>query len=323
MQISKKTISRVIKSLIVLLLLAALYWQIFHNKRFDALWLAFQNELSPKQTIWLVLAILLMPVNWAFETLKWRALIRRFSGLGFWRAYQAVLAGVAVSLFTPNRIGEYGGRVLLIESGKGWKAVGATLVGSAAQMLALLSGGIVGLAIFASQYFLWEPYILWSVQVAGLILAVALLLIYWHIDRVATTLKKLPMIQRWKPLEEIFELFKTYEKSELKLALFFSWARYFTYCTQYWLMLRFFGVEISLHAAWPAIASIFFLQTSVPLPPAISLLARGEIALLIWSALGANEVSVLAATFGLFILNLCLPALLGGWVIVKTNDLKS
>ncbi len=316
----KQAINLGFKAGVTLLLLGALYYQIGYNKRMGALWqAASQSTAFP----WLFAAALLMPLNWGFETLKWHGLIRRFSTLTFWQAYQSVMAGVAVSLFTPNRIGEYGGRVLLVEDGNGWRAVGATLMGSISQMVALLSGGIIGLALFASSYFHWESYLLWSVTATGAALATGVLLVYWYIDLLALVAMKFKISSRWKPLAEILALFQSYEKTELKRALFYSWARYLTYCFQYWLLLRFFGVEIGLTTALPGVATIFFLQTSVPLPPAISLLARGEIALLIWTAFGANEFSVLAATFGLFILNLCLPALLGGWVIVKTNVLKS
>ncbi len=327
----KRTINLIFKIAVALLLLFAVYYQIAYNKRIEVLWPAFQNGLHPRQLPWLLFAVLLMPVNWGFETLKWHGLIRRFSALTFWQAYQSVLAGVAVSLFTPNRIGEYGGRVLLVEVGNGWKAVAATLMGSISQLVALLSGGIVGLALFASAYFHWESYVLWSVVLTGTALSLGLLLIYWNINLLAFALMKLRLGRRFKiarfnvvkPIKEMLTLFRAYEKTELKRALFFAWVRYFTYCFQYWLLLRFFGVEVTFVEAWPGIATIFFLQTSVPLPPAISLLARGEIALLIWTAFGVNELSVLAATFGLFILNLCVPALLGGWFIVKTNVLKS
>lgn len=328
---SKRTINLIIKIAVAILLIGAIYFQIVHNDRVGILWPAFQNGLHPRQLPWLLFAILLMPLNWGFETLKWHALIRRFSALTFWQAYQSVLAGVAVSLFTPNRIGEYGGRVLLVEAGNGWRAVAATIMGSISQMVALLSGGIVGLALFASAHFQWESYVLWSVTLTGAALSTGLLLIYWNINLLALALMKLRPGRRCriagynlaKPIKEMLTLFRGYEKTELKRALFFAWARYFTYCFQYWLLLRFFGMELTIAEALPGIATIFFLQTSVPLPPAISLLARGEIALLVWTAFGANELSVLAATFGLFILNLCVPALLGGWFIVKTNVLKS
>jgi len=328
---SKRTINLSFKIAVALALLGAVYYQIAYNKRIEVLWPVFQNGLHPRQLPWLLFAVLLMPVNWGLETLKWHGLIRRFSALTFWQAYQSVLAGVAVSLFTPNRIGEYGGRVLLVEAGNGWRAVAATVLGSLGQMVALLSGGIIGLTLFASAWFQWESYILWSVTLTGAALSTGLLLIYWNINLLALALMKLRPRRRCriagynlaKPIKEMLALFRAYEKIELKRALFFACARYITYCFQYWLLLRFFGVDITFAEAWPGIATVFFLQTSVPLPPAISLLARGEIALLVWAAFGINELSILAATFGLFILNLCLPALLGGWFIVKTNVLKS
>lgn len=66
--------------------------------------------------------------------------------LPLWPAFKAVAAGVAFSQLTPNRVGEYGGRLLLLAPQHRWNAVTATLLGSIAQWIALLSGGLAGLS---------------------------------------------------------------------------------------------------------------------------------------------------------------------------------
>jgi len=83
------------------------------------------------------------------------------------------------------------------------------------------------------------------------------------------------------------------------------------------------GVDVPFGAAFAGIATIFLVQTGIPLPLAGSLLARAEIALFMWGTFDANELSILAATFGLFIINLALPALLGAVFIVKINEPKT
>ncbi|MCB0684701.1 MAG: hypothetical protein KDC32_27860, partial [Saprospiraceae bacterium] len=66
-----------------------------------------------------------------------------------------------------------------------------------------------------------------------------------------------------------------------------------------------------------------FAQTSVPLPPLIGLLTRGQMALLVWTPFSGSELSLLAVPFGLFVINLAVPALLGMAIIVQTNVIKS
>jgi len=47
------------------------------------------------------------------------------------------------------------------------------------------------------------------------------------------------------------------------------------------------------------------------------------LALFVWKNFEANEISILAATFTLFIINLSFPAFVGMIYIIKTNILKS
>ena len=106
-------------------------------------------------------------------------------------------------------------------------------------------------------------------------------------------------------------------------AIAWAFLRYLTYSVQYWLLLQFFGIEVSVLEAFAAIATIFLIQTGIPLPLVGAFLARAEIALFIWGYFEASEISILAATFGLFIINLALPALLGALFIVIINVQKS
>ena len=137
-----------IKVLVVILLGFVLYNQVFAKEDIEELKAAFLVHFRNGNLHWLIIAILLMPLNWAFETLKWNTLVRNFEHLSFFRAYRGILSGITFSLFTPNRIGEYGGRILIVKPENNWKGVIATLVGSFCQMLVLLSMGFVGLLFF-------------------------------------------------------------------------------------------------------------------------------------------------------------------------------
>jgi len=109
----------------------------------------------------------------------------------------------------------------------------------------------------------------------------------------------------------------------LLFALLYATMRYGVYTFQYYLMLRFYGIDAPVLAALSGIATIYLMQTSIPVPPLFGLFARGEIALFVWGFFSTNELNILAASFTLFLINLSIPALLGSVFIVQTNVMKS
>lgn len=312
-----------IKLLITLLLVWTIYQQVFAKENIVEIWQTFLDHFHFPNLNWLVAVLILVPFNWGFETMKWRELIKSFSNISFWQAYKAILAGVTVSLFTPNRIGEYGGRILMVKPENNWKAVVATLVGSMSQLMILLAFGLVGAVYFAAQFLEPDAYILESILVLGALFIGILITCFFNIDLLIPLIKRLPYAEKLKKYVKHVQVLRNYSNKILGSVLFFSFLRYLTYTTQYFLMLHFFGIEVPITAAFAGIATIFLLQTSIPLPPIMGLLARGEFALFIWGFFSSNEIDVLAATFSLFIINLTFPALLGLIFIVQTNVIES
>ena len=313
----------IIKAIIVVFLLWAFYRQLFAQKNLQEVKLALNSLVQPELFVFLACTILLMPVNWGLESEKWRQLMRPFLPVSLKKALRAILAGVTISIFTPNRIGEYGGRILEIEARYNWKGVLATLVGSLSQLIVLLSFGMAGALYYLHWFDMVDNYLLSSSIFVGGSLVLIMLLIYFNVDMVLPLVRKLPL-GRWKrPVYKQLLMLRSYDNHLLLKVLGFSLLRYLVYSFQYYLMLRFFGINISLILALAGISTIFLVQTSIPLPMVVGLLVRGEIALTVWGNTGANELAVLAATFLLFIINLSVPALLGLVIIVRTNVLKS
>ena len=64
------------------------------------------------------IVVLMMFINWMLESLKWKFMIRKIEAISFFTSFRAIFSGITVSSFTPNRIGEYGGRVFCLEKRK-------------------------------------------------------------------------------------------------------------------------------------------------------------------------------------------------------------
>jgi len=321
---SKKSILNFTAKLLIAGLLGwAIYRQVFAKHQVEEMWATLVRHFSYPNLLWLVAVLLLAPVNLALETVKWRQLTHDFSRLNFWQTFKAVLAGTTIAIITPNRVGEYGGRVLFVEKGQGWKAVIATMVGSLAQLLALLSAGLVGGVFFAVKFLEPEPYLVPVSVSLGTAFLALLFFAYFNIDVVVPLAKRIPHIHRFKKQLRHITVLRHYHRRELGRALGFAFLRYLVYSSQYYLLLQFYGVPAPWLLGMAGIATIFLVQASVPLPPAMGLLARSEIALFVWGFFTKDHVDILAATFSLFVINIAVPALLGLVFIIQLNILKS
>ncbi len=279
----------------------------------------FTWERLEKEGVWLLLAVALMPLNWSLETLKWQRLMCVFGAVSFRRAFAAVLSGVTISLFTPNRIGEYGGRLLALDPRLAWGTVISSLLGTWIQWMVLLVGGVLGFYHLAVQYELTETGRAAGLGAAGMALAAGAVLALFRIP-VLAALAQWHLRGQWRRrvLSKLLPL-RHYSGSSIGLSLLWAALRYMVYCTQYYLMLRFFGIHIPAGEAAAGIAAIFLAQTSLPLPPLAGLIARGELALWVWGLSGADTASILGAAYGLFIINLSLPSLVGAWILLRLN----
>ena len=323
--VKRKSNSRfhiVISGIVLLLLLWALWTELNARENLDQLWPAFLQQLQQANSLWLAGVLGLMPLNWLTEALKWQRFMQKYEPMPLRRALLAVWIGVSFSLFTPNRVGEYGGRILLVRPENRWKAVIINLVGNYSQYLILLTAGALGACYFFSRYgfpdYPWLEYLGWIIS-GGLLL---LHLLYFNLKRAMPFLLRIPGLRRWRFLQN--ELAVLHHFSPAELLQLYSWSalRYGIYTTQYFLLLHFFGISPGIFTAFAGIATIFLVQTSLPLPPLTGLVARGNLAIWIWLHFGANEVSSLAATFALWIINLILPALIGTFSLLYVNITK-
>ena len=320
---SNASLNLALKLLIAALLFYVIYQQVFSRENASQLYDNFLNQIREGEILFLLLAFILMPVNWILESKKWQLLSANFESQSLTESIKTVLGGVVCSLFSPARIGEYGGRVLFVKAENNWKAVTATMVGSLSQLVIVLSIGSLGLISWLGYYAMANKYALTGFILLWFFITLVGMAVYFHVDIFINIIKRVKFLNRFESFCEGLLVLKKYSQRDLTNTLLYSFIRYSVYSFQYALLLLFFGINIGLLPTISGISAIFFIQTGVPLPPIWDLFARGEVALQIWGSFGANELSVLAATFSLWVINLILPSLLGLIFIVKINIIKS
>lgn len=311
-----------LKLILVVVLGIVLYHQIFGREdlTIQKLGIMLVQHLSWQKAPLLLLVLLLMPLNWFFETQKWLALMRKIESITFYQAFKVVLVGLSFSLFTPNRVGEYGGRVMMVSKGKRLHAVWATIVGISSQWIVLIVGGWWGLmGAFYLNFMPIEQTLLSALIIIGAIVSIALLFIFFNLKKCVAYSMKFKWTKDWA-IKMNASPFSTYSNKELIQALTYSTVRYLIYSFQYLCLLYFFGFDGYFLATFLGILIVYLLQTGIPLPPSTGLLARGNIALFILGQLsiaGGASIAILASTFSLWIINVVLPSVIGGFFIAR------
>ena len=279
-------------------------------------WVAFGRALLRPGNGWhLLTALFLMPVNWWLEARKWHLLLREFLPWGFGRTWRTVLAGVSLSSVTPNRIGEIGGRVMVARREEWAGVVTSSLLGSVCQWIAFLllawpglmwtAGGLLHDRLPFAVHWLWP--------VGPLVLVIGYFVGKPALLRLLDWAK-----QRWGGVsEDLLIGLRRVKFGLIARAGSYACLRFGVYCTQLYLLLWFFGLELPLLKGLAGIAGIYLVQAGLPLPPGINLVTRTELGLLLWQNTPESAVATLAAFTTLFAVNVLLPALPGYFLIVR------
>lgn len=313
-----KTKRIVISIILILLSYGFITYKILNFKELKEVDFSSLHFSSFYLLIFLVV-ILLMFINWGIETIKWKILIDKIQPFSFFKAFKAVFAGITIGIFTPNRVGEIGGRVLFIEKGKRTYGVLATGTGSLAQFIITIATGILGFVLFLILF----PDIINISPIFNILSALALLIIlliliwtYFNIKRIEPIVLKIPFFKtRTDQLEYLSE---TKFISLLKVLLL-SFARYFIFITQFFLLLIFFNIHLTLIQAYVSISLIYLFATLVPTTTLIELGIRGSLAIFFIGMFSDNFLGIILSTTFLWFINLAIPSIIGSVFFVKNK----
>ena len=273
---------------------------------------------------WLV--IILALVNWGLEARKWQLLINPVQQMSFIRAYKSVLSGVALSLNTPNRMGEYGGRILYVKEGSRIKAIALSIAGSISQLIVTLilgCGGLVYLLYFQTAHtgpvmglsVFWIEILLF---ISSLVTAV-LILFFFRLSWLIRLIEKIPASGKFVQYINVLDEFTA--KLLLRL-LSLSFFRYLVFVIQYILLLQVLHVEIFWITSFWIISILFLVLAIVPSFAIADLGIRGKFSTELLSMYSINTVGILGTTFGIWFINLFIPALAGSILILGIKIFK-
>jgi uncharacterized membrane protein YbhN (UPF0104 family) len=314
-----KHLNFILKTLLIIVILGLIYHQL-SALDLNAFRVKIISNLTSGNYFWYILVMLLMmPFNWWLESIKWQILMSPFETISRRKSLNTILAGVAAGIVTPARLGEYAGRLITSDPDKKGEVVAATFLGSIAQNLCNITGGLLFSYYFLKNYFHVTYLDSATFFVVILIHIMVLWLIYYQLPKVVT---KLGRFEKLAPYINKVAHINLYSRPILNRVLILSLCRYLVYFGQYFLVMKFLGQSAESISVMANIAMIYLIQTGIPLPAFISVFARGELAVLIWASLRIDALTALTATFILWTVNLIFPSLVGLWIIYKTDISK-
>ena len=317
MQSSKK-ISAFIKLSIVCLAVWFLYQKVFSNESYSEVKNQFLSILSEGSYIELVLVFFLMFVNWSIDAIKWQFLVSKLEKVSFWLALKAVFLGITVSIFTPNRVGEFGGRVFCLQQADRLKAVLVTIFGNITQLVTTIIFGVLAFLFFSSQYtyllFTKSDYGIYILLVLSVVVITVIMYLLYNVSQLSSLFSRWKFLEKYKSYSPVFFLFSVIDISKV---LFLSMLRYSVYSFQFYLLIKFANIEINLLQSLTMSALTFLSMSIIPTIALTELGVRGSVAIYFFGFISSNAIGIMTASFALWIINLVVPAIIGVFFVYQ------
>ena len=295
--------SKPIKWVITIGCYAYLVYFLCHFEYYDE----FAQRLTtwqPVDLLYLLGVLLLLPVNYGIEALKWYLLARHLDPrLTYTRAYRGIMVGLAAGFFTPNRIGEPLGRVLEFPAGTRLQGATRSLIGSRAQGIATCLFGLVALMVWFFQYGGDRSgTMIWAATAAALFIAVFLLLPSLSHHLIPRTRGN---------VREIAVTISEMDTLTWTVLLLLGCLRYLTYALQLYLMMLFFLVDLSALEALIAIPLNYLLVSVLPSVAFSEVGVRATCGTICLGPFTENVLGGALASAAVWLVNYVIPMLTG------------
>ena len=288
----------------------------------------FESVYNGDNVIYIaVVLVLLMFLNWGIESLKWKLLINQAEEVSFITSYEAVLGGLAASVFTPNRVGEFVGRVFILKKTDPLKAILLTIVGSFSQLMVTIVLGTMAYLVFAPRYLTSLMYdSTWLVSGFSFTLVILSLIAIFTFFNISV-LHRISILIPEKYSTRIrssVDAMADCPKPLLLKAVLLSALRYLVFSTQFYLAIRLMDMDFTILQCMMVVPVIYLVLAAIPTMALTELGVRGSVSVFLFGLLTGPGVldaeatlAVVSASTLIWLLNIAFPSLLGVLVIFR------
>jgi hypothetical protein len=148
---------------------------------------------------------------------------------------------------------------------------------------------------------------------------VILFLLFFRVHFLVKGLSNISFLQKFISYIKVLDEFSG---KQLLRILFLSFFRYMVFILQYLLMLKVMDVGITYTVSFLLLSVFYLVMAVVPTIGFAELPLRAKASVLIFELFSINIVGIQAAAFGIWMINLVLPAILGSLLIFGIKIMK-
>ncbi len=316
----KKIISYSIKIIVVALAGYFIYEKLSNHENLSQ----FSSLISGLSTLsvytTLTLVFLLMLANWLIESAKWKFLISKVEHISYYKAVESVFCGLTWAIFTPNRIGEYGGRVFFLSPRRRIQGAVAMSVGQIAQMVITNVVGSIALLWFIYNFKPLDQWLFIAICFLVMGFCFFFLLFYFNIRWIEKSLNSISFLKKFK---RFFSVLNRYHHKELTKVMLYSMARFSVFTIQYILIIYLLLPEIPFYQSALMVFILFFIQSALPSLDLLDVGVRSLTATYFFGFITTHDVAIMAAIALIWFVNLIIPAIIGSYFVFKLKFFDS
>lgn len=299
----KKTVIYGLKLLFTAVFALLVYLQISKRIDFASIYPIFKDTFF--QTLFSPIALLVFLftlANWALESLKWRILLKPIEAISWKASFKSILSGLPFAIITPNRVGEFGGRILVLSPENRKKGTFATWVGGWFQGYVTFFAGIPGLFVFKEDL---ERYFGLSFTVINIVYVIVVCLMPLVVVAIKMNASRFLL----EPLQFLIH----YTPKIIWKIIGLSALRYFIFCLQWMLLV----VAVSNTFEWKLLLLMiplsFAMSTILSFISLLEPVQRASVTMILGLAVGLEGIASQVAVCGfvLWCINLLFPSLIG------------
>lgn len=273
-------------------------------------WDIIQKQWEKPEAIFYLIGLLILTfLNRFIEILKWKNLAQVIEPISIWESTKQVLIGITFGIVTPNGIGEYAGKAWFYQKKEAGKVVFLNAVCNGIQVIYAVGFGLIG-TLYVNYLHEFIPATYIYLLFGGLL---ALVLLVFSIKNISI---------KGYSLQTIFKYLREIKKDIHFKNIILAFLRYVVLIHQYYLLYRFFDVEIAYGTLLAVVASIYLLASSLPNFQAIDFALKGSVAIFLFGFFGVNEWVIALVATSIWLLNLVIPISIGSIFLLLFNPKK-
>lgn len=290
-----------------------MYKQVRGQKDIDLHFSSLVASLQGWGSLLLFMVLLIMLVQWLLEAKKWQVMLSPEHPVKLSEAFRMILSGIALSIATPNRMGEFAGRVMHLPSGQRLQGTAFTVIGNFAQLIVTCMAGSIALCMEWKDQHLYptgkglqaiQSLLLWATPLT----IIFFILLYFKSGLVFNWILSLRMLGKFR---DKLGALATVPNHILLRVLLLSSLRFAFFILQYWLLFKLTNTGIDLGDTFTGISIMLLWLAIVPTFSFLELGLRWEFALLLLGSLTENTLGIAVSVTAVWLINLMLPAAVG------------